>query len=186
MKVFISGGCKNGKSTYGERIAKAMAIKDKLYYIATMISSDKEDDIRIKKHQKSRFGMGFETLELKYDIFDNLKEYDKNSSFLLDSTTALFANEMFRNNEIVYDAYEKVSLDLESVLDYFENFVMVADFIYSDAFLYDDLTEQYRKGLAYIDRTVVSKCDIVIEVVFDNIIIHKGEDLLKRLECDIY
>ncbi len=39
MNIFISGGCKNGKSFYTQRAAKEMAEEKDLplYYIATMI-----------------------------------------------------------------------------------------------------------------------------------------------------
>ena len=45
MNVFISGGCKNGKSYYAQRDAKrqAGAAGRPLYYIATMIPHDEED-----------------------------------------------------------------------------------------------------------------------------------------------
>lgn len=38
MSTFISGGCKNGKSYYAQRIVKAAGTP--LYYIATMIPHD--------------------------------------------------------------------------------------------------------------------------------------------------
>ena len=41
MSTYISGGCKNGKSFYAQRVAKAGGTP--LYYIATMIPHDSED-----------------------------------------------------------------------------------------------------------------------------------------------
>ena len=40
MKIFISGGCKNGKSSFAQDIAKKLAGNSKLYYVATMIPRD--------------------------------------------------------------------------------------------------------------------------------------------------
>ena len=42
MNVFISGGCKNGKSFYAQRLARRQADEtgSPLYYIATMIPHD--------------------------------------------------------------------------------------------------------------------------------------------------
>ena len=48
MHTFISGGCKNGKSWYAQRIAQAAG--KPLYYVATMISTGEEDDQRIARH----------------------------------------------------------------------------------------------------------------------------------------
>ena len=53
--------------------------------------------------------------------------------------------------------------------------VLVSDFIYSDAAEYDEWTEAYRKGLAFIDRALAKVCDRVIEVVNGQIIEYKGE-----------
>ena len=44
--------------------------------------------------------------------------------------------------------------------------LFVSDFIYDDAHIYDELTEMYRRGLAYVDRTLAGICDRVIEVSF--------------------
>ena len=42
MKIFISGGCKNGKSYFAQSLAKATCrgVGGPLYYIATMIPCD--------------------------------------------------------------------------------------------------------------------------------------------------
>ena len=48
MHTLISGGCKNGKSYYAQRVAKAAG--QPLYYLATMISTGAEDDARIARH----------------------------------------------------------------------------------------------------------------------------------------
>ena len=49
MNVFIGGGCKNGKSHYAQELAKKMSEESgtPLYYVATMISTGREDDRRI-------------------------------------------------------------------------------------------------------------------------------------------
>lgn len=70
MNVFISGGCKNGKSYYAQKRAQNMArqLGKPLYYIATMIPRDEEDRARIRRHLAERDGWGFETLEQPMDL----------------------------------------------------------------------------------------------------------------------
>ncbi len=70
MNVLISGGAKNGKSMYAQRLAKAMAEEAgrPLYYIATMIPGDEEDRARIRRHREERAGWGFATLERGRDL----------------------------------------------------------------------------------------------------------------------
>ena len=72
------------------------------------------------------------------------------------------------------DAARRVTDALEAFVRRAPNTVLVSDFIFSDALLYDDLTEAYRRGLAAIDRRMAACCDNVIEVVAGQFIVHKG------------
>lgn len=179
MKVFISGGCKNGKSTYAERIAAALSKHAKpLYYVATMLPADDEDKARIARHRQSRKDMGFKTVEIASDIINLKNQCDMKGTFLLDSTTALLANEMFpRDGKIHTKACVKVADGLLEILNIIENIVVVSDYIYSDAVIYDELTEEYRRGLAFADRCCAKACDVVIEVCYGNLIVHKGKEM---------
>ena len=179
MKIFISGGCKNGKSHYAVKIAALLGTP--LYYMATMVSSDAEDDERIVRHQKEREGLGFITLELAADINRLPEHCDLNGSYLLDSLTALLANEMFINGEYVENAYEKVIRDASALINKTRNIVVVSDNIYSDAFLYDEMTENYRRSLGIIDRAAADLCDVVLEITFGGIIVHKDTKGFSRI-----
>ncbi len=167
MNIFVSGGAKNGKSTYAEQTAHSMAREKKLplYYIATMIPHDDEDEERIARHRRQRAGMGFKTIECGRDISAAIS--GKRGVFLLDSVTALLSNEMFREDgEIIEDAHIKVADDLAKVINEHDNVVFVSDYIYSDAIPYGELTEAYKRGLAYVDKTLAYLCDKAIEVSF--------------------
>ena len=198
MRIFISGGCKNGKSTYAQRAAKYQsdAGNAPLYYIATMRAYDGEDAARIKRHREEREGWGFITVEQPEAIEGILNKCDVNGSFLLDSLTALLANEMFKAPATVTDAgdagnakdadaedaaawydasaRERISGGLSLILERVRNIVIVSDYIYSDAILYDPLTEEYRKSLAALDRLAAARCDAALEAAYSNLIIHKG------------
>ena len=176
MKIFISGGCKNGKSYYSQHLAKQQQSSDTgaLYYIATMKAADHEDNERIKKHQQERDGWGFTTMEQWRNIEDILISCDNNGSFLLDSLTALLANEMFTaDGKIHPDAKDKVADGLFKILRQIDNIVIVSDYLYSDALIYDSLSEEYRKSLAALDRLAAKHCDTVLEVCYTQVIVHK-------------
>ena len=173
MSTFISGGCKNGKSYYAQRIAKDSGTP--LYYIATMIPHDDEDNARIRRHLAEREGWGFETLECGTDILSCLDRADPRGSFLLDSVTALLSNEMFAPDGFHPDAAERLAGELCEFVLRAPKTVLVSDYIYSDAALYDEWTEIYRRGLAHIDRALAQCCDNVLEVVNGQIICYKGE-----------
>lgn len=127
MNILISGGAKNGKSMFAQKTARTMAQEHDvpLYYVATMIPVDGEDEARIRRHRKERAGWGFETLERGRDLPGLLagnakatdawpddpetapveaavtaaeggaEPADPRGVFLLDSVTALLGNEMF-------------------------------------------------------------------------------------------
>ena len=172
MNYFISGGCKNGKSFHAQRIAKEMAEKTgkTLYYLATMEPRDAEDDARIARHIEERAGWGFTTIERATDICGIFDEADPKGVFLLDSVTALLSNEMFRADGTVdLEAPARVAAELTRFAEMTGSTVFVSDYIYSDAHLYDELTESYRKGLALCDRALAKACDKVLEVAFTNV-----------------
>lgn len=171
MNVFISGGCKNGKSYYAQRNAKeqAEASGRPLYYIATMIPHDEEDHARIRRHISERDGWGFETIECGKRITDIIKDetIDNDGVFLLDSVTALLGNEMF-DDEGCYDpeAAQRVKNELLEFAAASGNTVFVSDYIYSDASQseFSETVEAYRRGLAEADRALAAVCDSVIEI----------------------
>ena len=175
MSAYISGGSKSGKSMLAQRIARAMAGDGPLYYVATMLPGDDEDAARIARHRPEREGWGFVTLEQARDLPDCLDEADPRGAFLVDSVTALLANEMFGPDGIHAEAPAKVADDLAAFLRRAPKAVFVSDFIFSDAALYDGLTEAYRKGLAGVDRRMAALCDTVVEAVAGRFILHKGE-----------
>lgn len=186
MIVYISGGCKNGKSSFAEQIAYNLKEKENpLYYIATMNPCDKEDNERIKKHIKQRERFNFKTIEINRNI-DNLENIcDLKGSFLIDSATALLVNEMFlENGDIIENAYLKVAQNLNYILNKMKNVVIVSDYIFSDTIKYDNFTEMYRKGLAFIDKSCAKYADVVIEVSYGNLKFFKGENLKEKL-CQI-
>ncbi len=170
MNIFISGGCKNGKSMHAQRLAREMALEKNvpLYYLATMIPQDEEDRQRIRRHIDDRAGWGFTTLERGRDICGILQgEADPDGVFLLDSVTALLSNEMFRPGGVYDpDAGKRVAAELCAFARQTGNTVFVSDYIYSDGRLFDSYTENYRRGLALTDRSLAQTCDRVIEVAF--------------------
>lgn len=171
MNIFISGGCKNGKSYYAQHRAKAMAeeLGVPLYYIATMIPHDEEDRARIRRHLAERDGWGFETIEQGKALTEILhnNDVDKKGVFLMDSVTALLDNEMFDDEGTLDEAApERVKNDVLEFAAGTGNTVFVSDYIYGDADLYSETVEDYRRGLAAIDRALAEICEEVIEIAY--------------------
>ena len=185
MKIFLSGGCKNGKSYYALHLAKAQWARlrtSSLYYIATMNPVNAEDEERILRHRRERDGWSFITVEQPVDIENILDKCGHHSSFLLDSLTALLANEMFLpDGSVNAHAAEKTAAGLSRIMNSVKNIVIVSDYIYSDALAYEPLTEKYRKSLAKIDQAAAKSCDVVLEIAYAQAIVHKGKEMLGGL-----
>ena len=174
MRVFISGGAKNGKSSLAQELAVQLSGDRPRYYVATMIPVDEEDRQRIRRHVADRAGMGFETVECGRHILSCLDGVDQNGTFLLDSVTALLMNEMFVDGAIDDGAGARCARELTEFIRSVKNAVIVSDAIYSDAARYDEITELYRASLARADRACAAACDTVIEMTAGQMIIHKG------------
>lgn len=183
MNVFISGGCKNGKSYYAQRKAKELAESEgrPLYYIATMIPHDEEDQARIKRHLAERQGWGFETIEQGKNLLQILDgPADLSGVFLLDSVTAILENEMYPvalkergKPEFLGEdlsAAERVKGDMvafaKAIATAGGHVVFVSDGIYGDMGEYSDATESYRRALAGCDRALAEICDRVVEIAY--------------------
>lgn len=175
MTVFISGGCKNGKSSLAQRLAVTLSERRKRYYVATMIPADQEDHARVARHVRDRAGLGFSTIECGRQILDSLAGADREGCFLLDSVTALLANEMFRPDGTVdLNAPERVAEQLCRFSAEVRDAVFVSDYLYSEAGIFEELTERYRQGLAHTDRALAACCDVVVEVCAGRCTVHKG------------
>ena len=177
MNIYISGGAKNGKSTFAQQRAKelASACGTPLYYVATMIARDSEDDARVVRHRREREGWGFETLEIPEGILKVRELADPAGTFLLDSVTALLQNEMFRaDGSVDTGAAERVAGELEEIISGPGNWVMVSDYLFADPGPFGEYTEAYRRGLALIDRRMAGICDAVCEISAGIAAFHKG------------
>ena len=166
MNVFISGGAKNGKSSYAQDLAVKMAKEKRspLYYVATMIPHDDEDRARVERHRRDRNGMGFKTIECGKNIEKELE--GRNGVFLIDSVTALLSNEMFRSDGTVdTEASIRIAEELKRLCGKHDGLIFVSDFIYSDGVEYDELTDAYMQGLAIIDRALAKECGRVVEMI---------------------
>lgn len=186
MTIFISGGCKNGKSSIAEDCCVKLKGNGPLYYLATMQAFDDEGRARIARHVASRDGKGFITIEQPKNILEILDKSDyENGTYILDSVTALMINELYSSDEAMennaYDmkanalAPTKLAQELTELCDKVKNIVFVSDFIYAETDKYSEYTDEYLKALSTVDKALAKKCDTVVEVCVGNTNILKGE-----------
>ena len=173
MTYFLSGGSKSGKSMLAQRIAKSLPGPH--YYLATLRPTDAEDRAIVARHLKERDGWGFATIECESGILSALEKAPENGTFLLDSVTALLANEMFRPDGSVDEAAgARLADDLVRFSQLAENVIFVADFVFSDGRDYGALTERYRKALGLVGVRLAEACGNVAELSASVPIWYKG------------
>jgi len=117
-------------------------------------------------------------VECFQNILDCLETADTDGVFLVDSVTALMQNALFpaeKDYELDLDASKRCSDELVEFAGKVRHVVFVSDYIYSDAEVYSESTEKYRRCLADVDRRLAQVCDTVVEVSAGQYIVHKGE-----------
>ncbi len=175
MTVLVTGGCKNGKSSYAQEIACGLAKKSKSspLYFATMIPHDIEDEERIRLHQMDRAGLGFKTVEVGKNLEAIVENLEAGQVILFDSLTAILANELFEGRRDFSPATmekeainitKKLENTLYSLVKKSDSIVFVSDEIYRDG-TYDQITEIYRKSLARIQYFIAEKSDKIFEML---------------------
>ena len=163
MRVLLIGGSKSGKSHLAQELCRTLSTGGTMIYWATMEPTDQEDRDRISAHLTDRDGWGFQTVERGRDLPGALPQVPPDAAVLFDSVTAVLANEMFCPAPDD-TAPERVAADLLRVSAHSAHFVCVCDDLWRDGAFYDQLTEQYRKGLASICRRLASAFDGVYEI----------------------
>ena len=177
MTYFLSGGSKSGKSMLAQNLAKCLPAPH--YYLATLRPTDEEDRAIVQRHLKARDGWGFETIECESGILSALEQAPENGTFLLDSVTALLANEMFRPDGSVDTlAGARLADELCRFAERAKNVVFVADFVFSDGRDYGDLTERYRRALGLVGVRLAEACGNVAELSASIPVWYKGGWLL--------
>lgn len=164
MRLLFIGGCKSGKSSAAQRIAKLLGENAPLYYWATMEPHDDEDLARIRRHIADRDGWGFTTVERARHLTAGLTAIDPTGTVLFDSVTACLAAQMFEDGGMDTDAPRLIAAQLAAISRHPANFVCVCDGIFTGGEAYDPWTAAYVGGLAHICRTLAAEFDVVCEM----------------------
>jgi adenosylcobinamide kinase/adenosylcobinamide-phosphate guanylyltransferase len=108
--IYISGGCRSGKSAYAQKLAEASS-RQKVY-LATCPSIDAEMDQRIAIHQKDRAGQGWQTIEEPIDLAAALSRTDPASVVLIDCLTLWVNNLLFQAEQNEKSLTEEALMEL--------------------------------------------------------------------------
>lgn len=108
--VYISGGCRSGKSAYAQQLAESLAgCKG---YVATCPVIDAEMDERIARHQQEREGRGWQTIEAPVALADAIKSAAGFDVLLVDCLTLWVNNLLYEAQQQDEDLSEDAMHDL--------------------------------------------------------------------------
>ncbi len=95
--IFITGGCRSGKSTFALKLAEEM--EGPRTFLATCPVLDDEMASRIEKHRAERSALLWYTLETPYDLGPALSHPDSSRVYLLDCLSLWVNNLMYRSEQ---------------------------------------------------------------------------------------
>lgn len=162
MITFVYGGAGSGKSEFAENIATSYGSSE-LFYVATMMPVDTENEKKIQKHRKQRENKNFETIEC-YSKVDKLS-FSEGSTVLFECVSNWVANEMFGENSEKENITDIICKGVDRLVEKAENIVFVSNNIFSDNVDYDDMTLEYMEQLGEVNSYLAEISNQTIEVV---------------------
>lgn len=162
--ILVTGGSGSGKSEYAEKLALELYKKNqkKLFYLATMKSTDKECDTKIDIHRKRREKTAFETIEKPVRIGEIA--VSSGDVILLECISNLLANEMYSSEGRGQDCKTDIVSDIMELHEKCD-LVIVSNEVSYDGTTYDAFTVEYIKAITYINSEIAKEADRVYEVV---------------------
>jgi len=97
-KIFITGGCKSGKSGCALSLAENMPEKNRIF-IATCIPEDEEMKQRVARHQKERHP-SWKTLEVPIQIPETIIKKSNSQTILIVDCLTLWMNNLSMNGNV--------------------------------------------------------------------------------------
>ncbi len=168
MFVFVSGAVRSGKSEWAERAAMELSPFGQRVYLATARVLDDEMRRRVDRHQASRQGRGFTTLERPRDLEGVLPALPRNATVLLECLGNWLANELFGDTGGMADAERAVTRIRRTALrlrDRTANLLIVSNDLFGDGLRYDAETETYLRSLGTLHVLLAKEADAAVECV---------------------
>ena len=105
--IYISGGCRSGKSDYAQKLAESMP--GRRVYLATCPLIDEEMEQRIALHQQQRINLEWETIEAPLDLAAAVEQAHDFDVLLIDCLTLWI-------NNLLYEAEKRGDLLTEQMV----------------------------------------------------------------------
>jgi adenosylcobinamide kinase/adenosylcobinamide-phosphate guanylyltransferase len=171
--IFVTGGCRSGKSRYALHYANQHFSKK--LFLATCEVLDEEMAQRIENHKKMR-GPEWHTVEEPVDIIDRIKNEAADSEvILIDCLTLWLYNLLMK-----WDNDLRIMEETETLIDTLKksdaSFILVSNEVGMGIVPADPLSRRYRDLLGTMNQRIAEALDTVIFMVSGMPIFLKGKE----------
>lgn len=170
--IFITGGCRSGKSQYALDYANRHFSKK--IYLATCEALDDEMIQRVETHKRLR-GPEWLTIEEPVEIVDRIKQYSDNADvILLDCLTLWLSNLLLRGNNDL-KMMEAMEGFVHSLKERQISIILVSNEVGMGIVPADSLSRRFRDLSGMANRMIAEVADAVIFMVSGMPIFLKGK-----------
>ena len=170
--IFITGGCRSGKSRYALDYANQHFSKK--IYLATCEALYEEMAQRIEHHKKMR-GPEWHTIEEPVEIVDKIRQYgDKVEVILLDCITLWLSNLLTKGNDDL-KIKDGINRLMEILKQTSTSLIVVSNEVGMGIVPADSLSRQFRDLSGMVNQRIAEMVDTVIFMVSGIPIFLKGE-----------
>ena len=161
--IFVTGGCRSGKSAYALEIAAGIDAKKRVF-MATCVPHDEEMKQRVARHQAERSSR-WETIEVPFLLPEAIKENGKKGALILvDRLTLWTSNLMMETDEDEQIAHhiQRLTLSLEACRC---PVILVSNEVGAGIVPDNRLARKFRDMVGWVNQGVAACADRVVWVV---------------------
>jgi adenosylcobinamide kinase/adenosylcobinamide-phosphate guanylyltransferase len=161
--VFVTGGCRSGKSTYAMQAAEKIPAEQKIY-IATCVPRDDEMKRRVARHQKER-SQDWVTVEAPLELPKAILQNSRRANVILvDCLTLWMSNLLIETGD-----ENKIEKTISQLIDAIEKaecpIILVSNEVGSGIVPQNRLARQFRDMAGWLNQAVARCANKVVWMV---------------------
>ncbi len=171
--LFITGGCRSGKSRFA--LAYANRRFTKKIYLATCEILDEEMARRVEMHRKMR-GQEWRTIEEPIEVVQKIRQYGNEVEVILLDCTTLWLSNLLMKWDDDGRAMEEVGKLIEAFKESQASFILVSNEVGMGIVPADPLSRRFRDIAGWANQKMAESVDTVIFMVSGIPVFLKGKE----------
>ena len=181
--VFVTGGCRSGKSQYALQTAEKIVAKRKIY-IATCVPQDDEMKQRVARHQKER-GQNWITVEEPLDLPRAIVENSRKADVILIDCLTLWTSNLLMETRDEAMLKNEIKQLVRALAQADCPVVVVSNEVGSGVVPENRLARQFRDIVGWVNQSVAARALRVVWMVAGIPLTIKGEPPGSNLKDDV-